>query len=401
MTSDNEERLKRVLESLPPGVDPRTAFPAPVLIEEEDSSDSITLDQTPETTPQPEMHVQRLTTITVGATAQPDRSEAFKKHHLLSPREVDLKCDEQHNPGGLIAGFLRHRSLSILVGDSGLGKSPLAYQLGLCVAQGIPFLDLATEQGVVVYADYENSLQEAREVRDGLCQFLDLSQPPENFRLWSPENADSLSVEGVCAEVKPSLLIIDSLRAYNPSFESKEVAGQEMSKLRSAASRSGAAILLVHHVRKPGQEGIPDLEDDSAGVMLWLNQAAGHRSIVNQSDTRIATDASRRVPDAAMVLRWHRRIHGEGGIVYLERVLNDEGVPIGYQRLVGARLLGNPEQETAFGQLPEKFPFREAKAIYGRSDDPTRKWLLKCVASGLVIQVSKGLYERIPAPSRP
>jgi len=394
--SEEQERLERALAKFPPGVDP----PAPVLIDEDEPSSQCT-DESTTTTPEPDVHIETLTTITISSSNEPDRSEAFKKHHLLSPREVDLKCDEQHNPGGLVAGFLRHRSLSILVGDSGLGKSPLAYQLGLCVAQGIPFLDLATEQGVVVYADYENSLQEAREVRDGLCQFLDLSQPPENFRLWSPENADSLSVEGVCAEVKPCLLIIDSLRAYNPSFESKEVAGQEMSKLRSAASRSGAAILLVHHVRKPGQEGVPDLEDDSAGVMLWLNQAAGHRSIVNQSDTRIATDASRRVPDAAMVLRWHRRIHGEGGIVYLERVLNDEGLPIGYQRLVGARLLGNPEQEAAFGRLPERFAFKDAKVIYGRSDDPTRKWLLKCVASGLVIQVSKGLYERIPAPSRP
>jgi hypothetical protein len=86
--------------------------------------------------------------------------------------------------------------------------------------------------------------------------------------------------------------------------------------------------------------------------------------------------------------------------VYLERVLNDEGVPIGHQRLVGARLLGNSDQESAFGKLPDKFAFKDAKAIYGRTDDPTRKWLLKCVASGLLAQVSKGLYERIPAPSR-
>jgi hypothetical protein len=381
-------------------VDPRTAFPAPVLIEE-DSSDLIPQDEAPETTPEPEVHVQRLTTITLGATAEPDRSEAFKKHHLLSPREVDLKCEEQHNPGGLVAGFLRHRSLSILVGDSGLGKSPLAYQLGLCVAEGIPFLGLPTEPGTVVYADYENGLQEAKELRNGLCQFLNFSKPPDNFRLWSPEEADSLDVEGVCADTEPSLFIIDSLRAHNPLFESKDNAGKEMASLRSAAYKNRVAILLVHHIRKPGQEGgVPDLEDDSAGVMLWLNQAAGHRSIVNQSDTRIATDASRRIPDAAMVLRWHRRIHGEGGTVYLERVLNDDGIPVGYQRLVGARLLGNSEQEAAFGRLPEKFAFKDAKAIYGRSDDPTRKWLLKCVASGLVKQVSKGLYDRIPAPSR-
>jgi hypothetical protein len=394
--SKEQERLERALANLPHGVDPS----APVLIDEDEPSSQCT-DESATTTPEPEVHTQRLTTITISSSNAPDRTEAFKKHHLLSPREVDLKCDEQHNPGGLVAGFLRHRSLSILVGDSGLGKSPLAYQLGLCVAQGIPFLGLETEPGIVVYADYENGLQEAKELRNGLCQFLNLSEPPANFRLWSPEAADSLDVEAVCADTEPSLFIIDSLRAHNPLFESKDNAGKEMASLRSAAYKNRVAILLVHHIRKPGQEGgVPDLEDDSAGVMLWLNQAAGHRSIVNQSDTRIATDASRRVPDAAMVLRWHRRIHGEGGIVYLERITNDEGVPIGYQRLVGARLLGNSEQEAAFGRLPEKFHFKEAKAIYGRTDDPTRKWLLKCVASGLLTQVSKGLYERLPAPPR-
>ena len=57
-----------------------------------------------------------------------------------------------------------------------------------------------------------------------------------------------------------------------------------------------------------------------------------------------------------------------------ERVLNAYGEPIGYQPLTGPRLLGNPDQELAFGRLPERFSFTEAKAVYGHTDDPTRKW---------------------------
>ncbi len=323
--------------------------------------------------------------------------DLYKKHHLLRPRDVDILCDQQHRPGGLVAGFIGHRSLSILVGDSGLGKSPLAYQLAICVAAGIPFLGMATESGRVVYADYENALEEGRELRNNMLQFLKLPKAPNDFMVWTPECGDSLEIEGICQEVEPSLFIIDSLRAHNPHFEHKDNAGKEMSNLRSAAYKHGTAILLVHHIRKPGQEGAPTLEDDKTPVMIWLNQAAGHRSIANQSDTRIATDLSPRVPDAAMLIRWYRRMRGEGGPVYIERVLNDQGDPIGYQPLIGPSLLGNSEQEEAFNRLPERFSFKEAKGIYGRADDPTRKWLLKCIAAGLVHQATKGVYQRVSA----
>jgi len=48
------------------------------------------------------------------------------------------------------------RSVNILVGDSGLGKSPLVYQLGISVATGVPFLGRETRKGRVVIADNEN-----------------------------------------------------------------------------------------------------------------------------------------------------------------------------------------------------------------------------------------------------
>jgi hypothetical protein len=326
--------------------------------------------------------------------------DILKQHHLLRPGDVDRMCDQQHHPGGLVAGFIGHRSVSILIGDSGLGKSPLAYQLGLCVAQGIPFLGMATEPGPVVYADYENGVEEGRNLRNNLLQFLQLPKAPDNFIIWTPDCGDSLDIDGICQDVKPSLLIVDSLRSHNPLFEHKDNAGPEMSTLRSSAYKHGTAILLVHHLRKPGQEGVPRLDDDETTVIFWLNQAAGHRSIVNQCDTRIATDLSPRVPDAVMIIRWHRRIHGEDGPLYIGRALNAEGEPIGYMPLVGSRLLGNAEQEGAFARLPEKFPFKEAKAIYGRADDPTRKWLLKCIAAGLIKQVSKGVYQRVAGDKR-
>ena len=39
-------------------------------------------------------------------------------------------------------GLIRNQSVNLLVGDSGLGKTPLGIQLGVCVAAGLSFLGL-------------------------------------------------------------------------------------------------------------------------------------------------------------------------------------------------------------------------------------------------------------------
>src|SRR5579859_235175 len=56
----------------------------------------------------------------------------------LGPVVSTLPSSTQH----LVQGLIPPRSVNILVGDSGIGKSPLVYQLGLAVASGTPFLDL-------------------------------------------------------------------------------------------------------------------------------------------------------------------------------------------------------------------------------------------------------------------
>jgi hypothetical protein len=330
------------------------------------------------------------------ATPVIDFEEAIKKYHLLRPDDVDRMCSETRRHGGLVAGFLGRRSVSMLVGDSGLGKSPLAYQLGLCVAEGIPFLGMTTEQGPVIYADFENGLEDSRDMRNGLARFLNLAKCPENFFLWSPasETSGFLALENMCFEVRPALCIVDSLRAHDPSFEKTDYAGERMNNLRTAAHKGGTAILAVHHVRKPDQEGAPPLDGDDTVVMQWLNQAAGARAIINQSDTRIGADLPKRGRGGDMVLRWFRRTHGEGGPLYLERVFDDENNPLGYRLARGAELLNNPKQQAAFALLPDQFRFREAVNIYGCGDDPTNKWLTKCAAVGIIEKVSRGIYRK-------
>jgi len=325
--------------------------------------------------------------------------ELLAKHHLLRPLEVDRLCDSEHSSrSGVVAGLVAHSSVAVLCGDSGLGKSPLAYQLGLSVAAGVPFVEMKTDPGLVVYADFENSLEQSQEVRQQLVQFLGLRQAPDNFVLWTPDSGYTLELEAVCEEVRPTLLIIDSLRSHSPHFEKSENAGEEMKRLNSLARKDGTAILVIHHIRKPGENGAPLLDNEDTGLMLWLKQTAGHSSIINQSHSRVAVDLPDKrkshSDDAALILRWHRRIYGEDGPLYLERVCDENGEPLGYRRLAKAELLGNSDQEAAFRKLPPEFTFKQAREAFGRSDDPTSKWLKKCVSLGLVRQTGRGRYQR-------
>jgi hypothetical protein len=326
--------------------------------------------------------------------------DVLAKYHLMRPLEVDRLCDQQRSSGsGLVAGLIARSSVSVLSGDSGLGKSPLAYQLGLSVATGEPFVEMKTQQGLVVYADFENSIEQSREVREQLVKFLGLSKPPENFILWTPDSGDFLDLDGICQDLRPSLLVVDSLRAHSPSFEKSEYAGEEMKRLNSQARKHGTAILVIHHIKKPGEIGPPLLDNEDTALMAWLKQTAGHSSIINQSHTRMAVDAPDKrkahSKDAVLLLRWHRRVYGESGPLYLERVCDEDGEPLGYRRLARIELLGNADQELALRALPKDFTFKVAKETINRSDDPTRKWLLKCLSLGLVRQSGKGHYSRI------
>ena len=302
-------------------------------------------------------------------------------------------------------GLVPKRAVSFLIGDSHLGKSAFAYQLGLCVAAGIPFLGMPTEQGLVVYLDYENPLDDSKKLRDQLVRFLELPKVPSDFIVWSAynpknENGLALSLDSVCAG-KPRLLIVDSLRSHKPDFEKGDHCSSEMNRLNDLARKYGVAILVIHHIRKPKTgdgNSVPPLDSDTP-LRLWLNEAAGHRAITNLSHTRIAVDGPDRrnskAEAAALVLRWHQRLRNDAGPVYLERVYDGDGEELGYRRIANVELLGKAEQIDAFKKLPQQFTFGQAMTLYDRANDPTRKFLMKCIELGLIRQTGRGQYERL------
>jgi hypothetical protein len=327
--------------------------------------------------------------------AAPARAlEPPKSNSFVTLAELERLC-QQEPTEYLVEGLLPANDVHVAVGDSGLGKTPWAYQLGLCVAAGKPFLGHSVRKAKVLYYDLENGPEEILNVGRTLCGHLQIPQFPSDFLVLSSEG-NPLEPQAAVERYRPQLVIIDTLRALRPEAESgNDRMGDFLQKLRTTARSNRCAILLLHHIRKPGKDGVPQLE--YTPVLQWLQQASGARALINQTNTRIAFDAPWSVSEAAVVMKSFVKMKGESGPVFIERVLDGtSGEPIGYKRIVGCQLLGHGEQEAAFDRLPQKqFTFKEAKSIYGRSDDPTKKWLDKCIAAGLIRQVSRGIYEKL------
>ncbi len=88
-----------------------------------------------------------------------------------------------------VAPFIPRASIVIAVGDSGLGKTPWAYQLALAVATGTPFLGFPTVAGPVLYADFENDQPLIGRMCAAMSVALGLPEPPATLHHLTDQDA--------------------------------------------------------------------------------------------------------------------------------------------------------------------------------------------------------------------
>lgn len=344
----------------------------------------------------------------MGRTPPPPEVRSQAAQHILSLPEFVARCHAK--PDTLIVeGMIPSCSIVLLVGDSGLGKTPWAYQLALCVAAGVPFLGHQVTPGLVLHVDLENGESGIATLCESLARYLGLESLPKNYHLLTDREGIK-ALDDAMKKLRPTLVIIDSLRAFRPGAEQKnDSAAQLMNDLRQWAKTFNTTFLLIHHIRKPDEKFTQDALEDAPSVMTWLLRASGARALVNQSDVRIALDstlgvvriglpkgAARAASDeVGLVVRGFTRLRGELGPEYLTRDRDEDGTPLGYRKLSGVELLFNSEQEHAFLRLPDQFAFREAKAVYQRADQPTTDFLQKCIRVGILRKPAKGVYAKV------
>jgi hypothetical protein len=326
-------------------------------------------------------------------------SEQVKSQPTVKPFGMvtlaELRAQSEANPCEyIVQDLIPESSVNLAVGDSGLGKTAWAYQLGLAVAGGVPFVGNPTKQGRVLYIDLENGRDQITELAQRLSGHLNLTVFPDDNFLLIPLDGDWVKLTKIVEQIRPSLVIIDTLRAFNPQAEQdNEGAATFLGGLRLLARKYKTAFILIHHVKKPGEHGSPTLEHSP--VMSWLLEASGARALVNQTDVRIGFDAPRTESEIALIVKGHAKLRGEFGPVYLGRALDKDGEVTGYQRVSAVGLLGEQHQIDAYNMLPPEFNFGQARTAYKRTADPTDKFLKKCINLALLKKIARGHYHKI------
>ena len=328
--------------------------------------------------------------------ATPEEPPRVYRFNIRTLAQLRARAAELAETASLIDGIIHRGSLDILVGDSGLGKSPLLYQAAICVAEGIPFLGRKTTPERVLYLECETGIRLDEKICSALARHVGASADPQNLLLWNMNDCTSAwTLEGLVAEIRPAWVIMDPFKAFFPNFEKESSSAIEVYRqLRRLKQKFGCTITGIHHIRKPGDgEPVAHL-DRGSDPKPWFLQARGAREIINGVDCRIGLDIPSNCDPAQRVLRGY----GHGGDVIpsqlLETVLDADGEPLGFSPIIGVSMLP-PEQQDAFLRLPLLFHFHQAMTVYGKKNQATADFLDKCIGAGLVRKVQRGTYTRL------
>lgn len=185
-------------------------------------------------------------------------------------------------PETIVAGLLEAGTLAVLFGEANTGKSTLALDLALCIARGAPWRDRRTRKGVVLWLALESAAGLRRRVRAHCHRhqidvaellFADIT---ETVRLLEVHDVEAMvttvEVASLLAAARPALVVVDTVARALAGGDEND--GRDMGTLVRGCdmirTRSGAAVLLIHHSGKDATRG-----------------ARGHSSLRAAVDTEI------------------------------------------------------------------------------------------------------------------
>lgn len=176
--------------------------------------------------------------------------ESRDEKHDLSSFDAVMEASKKNVGKPLVEGFLQGGVVTLLAAEGGCGKSTLCYALAEAVSKGEKLFDyLQTSQGnvLVIEAD-ENSNNAAMKWRQ-----MDYDPGRDNVEYqwqWNPslmvELEDNIQSNGV------KLVIMDSFATlFGGSVALNESeSGNYIYELNRIAGRTGAAIIVTHHLKK-------------------------------------------------------------------------------------------------------------------------------------------------------
>lgn len=280
------------------------------------------------------------------------------------------------------------------------GKSLLLTHLGLCVATGMPILgQLQTKKSKVLWIDGELGL---RKYRDHYCRKVisgapELLPEPGQFRALSYFGDDSIPDLGHPKDLERvaelmdgrQLCVIDCLRRFYSGDENASESADILIKLGGISARTGCAIIIIHHHRKPGRNGGGDGEFAMRGSIAFADVAdCVYRISRNKNEIltlhQDKSRASQRMKPISYRMENAGRFLGEG--------LGYEGVrfvPVAQQAVVQ-----EPDTAEIILDVLRSSPTPVAKTVLtkmvGRKAEVTRQAIDELVSGGKIVERKVG-----------
>ena len=226
-----------------------------------------------------------------------------------------------YEPIPFVVEDLLPQGLHLLAGAPKIGKSWLALWLCLRVAQGEPLWNFATRPCEVLYLCLEDSFQR---IQSRLFDLTEDAPPSLHFAVMA-EQLHSGLVEQIEQFLKEhpatGLVVIDTLqRIRTPGGDANPYANdyRDIGVLKALADRHRIAVLLVHHLRKLG-------DDDP------MNMISGTTGLSGATDSNFVLRKSKRRENAATLYCTGRDIAYRelslefGGDTHIWSLLADDG----------------------------------------------------------------------------
>ncbi|WP_304878093.1 AAA family ATPase [Pseudotabrizicola sp.] len=260
----------------------------------------------------------------------------------------------------LVEGLVPSRTVTLLGGDGGTGKSLLALQLALASVTGGPWITNPVKGGPVVYFSAEDDEDELHRRLDDILQSTGCTYDDvPDLILASYAGKDALlasqasptaplqptplykRLDARMAAVKPALLILDTLADLFPGNENDRAqARQFIGLLRALSIKHQCAVVLLAH---PSLSGL-NSGSGTSGSTGWNNSVRSRLYF-----ERINQDGYEANPDAR-VLRTMKANYGRtGGEINLTW---RNGVFVADAPVTGLdRMAGNAKAERVFMSL--------------------------------------------------
>lgn len=166
-------------------------------------------------------------------------------------------CTLDHASAYLVKGILAPGDLGLIIGHPGSGKSLLGPLMAHAVASGRRFFGRRTRRGPVAYLAAEAGADmEVRLValRQHMGEADGLHLIGTGVDLFDPNSGDLKTLKVELADLRPALIIVDTMAAAFPGMEENEARdmGRAIATLRELGEPSGAAVVAIHHTLKEG-----------------------------------------------------------------------------------------------------------------------------------------------------